>query len=213
MWTPVIRSCDLSSYKTTFIDSASGLDSALIDDARGALYTCICIGFKTKVLRNILDNSIKCVQISQVFQCISPRYSRLLTRFIDWCRCGSNYNISQNICTWSCCAFVLFWFLSWFLLGGYLWYPGIVVDPCDCKWQRDKPDFINTQRSKTFRMHLIFLGVHARICVVGCQADNLSTAMTIWPSLNYRYICFFYLTHCGLVTPYGGRDLGQHWLR
>ena len=21
------------------------------------------------------------------------------------------------------------------------------------------------------------------------------------------------LTHCGLVTPYGGRDLGQHWLR
>ena len=66
MWTPVIRSCDLSSYKTTFIDSASGLDSPLIDDARGALYTCICIGFKTKVLRNILDNSTKFVQISQV---------------------------------------------------------------------------------------------------------------------------------------------------
>ena len=21
------------------------------------------------------------------------------------------------------------------------------------------------------------------------------------------------LTHCGLVTPYGDRDLGQHWLR
>ena len=21
------------------------------------------------------------------------------------------------------------------------------------------------------------------------------------------------LTHCGLVTSYGGRDLGQHWLR
>ena len=21
------------------------------------------------------------------------------------------------------------------------------------------------------------------------------------------------LTHCGLVTPYGGRDLGQHWFR
>ena len=22
-----------------------------------------------------------------------------------------------------------------------------------------------------------------------------------------------FLTHCGLVTPYGNRDLGQHWLR
>ena len=22
-----------------------------------------------------------------------------------------------------------------------------------------------------------------------------------------------YSKHCGLVTPYGGRDLGQHWLR
>ena len=22
-----------------------------------------------------------------------------------------------------------------------------------------------------------------------------------------------YLTHCGLVTPVGARDLGQHWLR
>ena len=22
-----------------------------------------------------------------------------------------------------------------------------------------------------------------------------------------------WLTHCGLVTPYGNRDLGQHWLR
>ena len=21
------------------------------------------------------------------------------------------------------------------------------------------------------------------------------------------------LTHCGLETPYGGRDLGQHWFR
>ena len=21
------------------------------------------------------------------------------------------------------------------------------------------------------------------------------------------------LTHCGLVTPYGGKDLGRHWFR
>ena len=24
---------------------------------------------------------------------------------------------------------------------------------------------------------------------------------------------FMRLAHCGLVTPYGDRDLGQHWLR
>ena len=24
---------------------------------------------------------------------------------------------------------------------------------------------------------------------------------------------FRWLTHCGLVTPYGNVDMGQHWLR
>ena len=27
------------------------------------------------------------------------------------------------------------------------------------------------------------------------------------------YIKLWELTHCGLVTSYGDRDLGQHWLR
>ena len=31
------------------------------------------------------------------------------------------------------------------------------------------------------------------------------TPVTFWSSSD--------LTHCGLVTPYGDRDLGQHWLR
>ena len=29
----------------------------------------------------------------------------------------------------------------------------------------------------------------------------------------YESLSFDELTDCGLVTPYGGRDLGQHWLR
>ena len=27
------------------------------------------------------------------------------------------------------------------------------------------------------------------------------------------YLYNFKLTHCGLVTPYGDMELGQHWLR
>ena len=26
-----------------------------------------------------------------------------------------------------------------------------------------------------------------------------------------RFCNSIYLTHCSIVTPYGGRDLGQHW--
>ena len=36
-----------------------------------------------------------------------------------------------------------------------------------------------------------------------------------WPS-SPMHVCSIrgdQLTHCGLVTPYGDRDLGQHWLR
>ena len=39
---------------------------------------------------------------------------------------------------------------------------------------------------------------------------------TRWDSLCYRRVSHhasMALTHCGLVTPYGGRDLGQHWFR
>ena len=33
-------------------------------------------------------------------------------------------------------------------------------------------------------------------------------------SLTYSYTCWMrMLTHCGLVTPYVDRDLGQHWLK
>ena len=31
--------------------------------------------------------------------------------------------------------------------------------------------------------------------------------------VNVLYVCLLLLTHWSLVTPYGGRDLGQHWLR
>ena len=31
--------------------------------------------------------------------------------------------------------------------------------------------------------------------------------------VSQSYGTYCTLTHCGLVTPYGDRDLGQHWLR
>ena len=34
--------------------------------------------------------------------------------------------------------------------------------------------------------------------------------LTLWQSYYTHNLS---LTHCGLVTPYGGRDLGQHWFR
>ena len=37
--------------------------------------------------------------------------------------------------------------------------------------------------------------------------DQYASATTVFVR------CIGTLTHCGLVTPYGDRDLGQHWLR
>ena len=42
----------------------------------------------------------------------------------------------------------------------------------------------------------------------GLLPDN--TKILPEPLLTYHQK---YLTHCGLVTPYGNKDLGQHWLR
>ena len=36
------------------------------------------------------------------------------------------------------------------------------------------------------------------------QVDNVSTGCSF---------ALVILTHCDLVTPYGDKDLGQHWLR
>ena len=40
--------------------------------------------------------------------------------------------------------------------------------------------------------------------------QNLFINLCLSWSLDWQLI---WLTHCGLVTPYGGRDLGQHWFR
>ena len=32
-------------------------------------------------------------------------------------------------------------------------------------------------------------------------------------NLHYDFVYDILLTHCGLVTPYGDTDLGQHWFR
>ena len=34
----------------------------------------------------------------------------------------------------------------------------------------------------------------------------------VWEEWSMAIIFFFSLTHCGLVTKYGDRDLDQHWL-
>ena len=45
--------------------------------------------------------------------------------------------------------------------------------------------------------------VHSGICELGQLAR---------PQLLFHAV-YHQLTHCGLVTPYGDIDLGQHWLR
>ena len=48
----------------------------------------------------------------------------------------------------------------------------------------------------SMKFYLKFKYFYSRKCVSTCRLGNGG-----------------HLTHCGLVTPYGGIDLGQHWLR
>ena len=52
-------------------------------------------------------------------------------------------------------------------------------------------------------MHQWFWSSWYRAC---CLAEPSHYSIA-WTKVNLL------LTHCGLVTPYGGRDLGQHWFR
>ena len=50
-----------------------------------------------------------------------------------------------------------------------------------------------------------------------CVKDKSTESPTLCsPDQNQRFgvsLSYNELVHCGLVTPYGGRDLGQHWFR
>ena len=69
-------------------------------------------------------------------------------------------------------------------------------------------------------MHHIFLSNAIR----ECHAGNYSPFMTYKVLFCFLLYCIntcdlltdvfqVYLTHCGLVVPYGNIDVGQHWLR
>ena len=46
------------------------------------------------------------------------------------------------------------------------------------------------------------------------QGAKSSAAKLLLPkSMEYSTAFTQRLTHCGLMMPYGDRDLGQHWLR
>ena len=46
-----------------------------------------------------------------------------------------------------------------------------------------------------------------------CQAGDKSLSEPVLAGFTDTCKHHSALTHCGLVTSYGGRDLGQHWLK
>ena len=46
----------------------------------------------------------------------------------------------------------------------------------------------------------------------GYFMDNSSEIFAIYIETLDNFHQLYLITHCGLVTPYGVRDLGRHWL-
>ena len=49
--------------------------------------------------------------------------------------------------------------------------------------------------------------------VVGASATGDASTTSEWSTISLPTKVRFVSTHCGLVTPYGDIELGQHWLR
>ena len=59
------------------------------------------------------------------------------------------------------------------------------------------------------------LGTNFSEIFIGIQPFSFKKMYLKMASAKWRPSCLGLnvLTHCGLMTPYGDRDLGQHWLR
>ena len=93
------------------------------------------------------------------------------------------------------------------------------------------PNGTKLQQNTTKREPCTIIGMYIRNCKESWDIDIWHTNIKLWlyncaPVTNHRMgvysvqyinfwkiVSFYYLTHCGLVTPYGDRNLDQHWLR
>ena len=53
----------------------------------------------------------------------------------------------------------------------------------------------------------------ASLWIYNSPYKTLTWSTSYFTMANSTRTCSIILTHCGLMTPYGDRDLGQHWLR
>ena len=78
------------------------------------------------------------------------------------------------------------------------------MTPCDCIWGK----FLTVA---TLMIRRTWGSTIVKCCKVSNQQD-LSLELTDH-SVSWLHLAELLLTHCGLVTPYGDMELGQHWLR
>ena len=72
----------------------------------------------------------------------------------------------------------------------------------------------NWRRSDAKVIDLRVIGADPRVFGVGAVSNRRESDWPVWSSSTRGFLqCRYPLTHCGLVTSYGGRDLGQHWFR
>ena len=75
----------------------------------------------------------------------------------------------------------------------------------------DNEILVNESGKMVFLIQLLDnLKQNGHRCLVFSQSRKV---LDILQKVLRDQVRFWSLTHCGLVTPYGDRDLGQHWLR
>ena len=62
------------------------------------------------------------------------------------------------------------------------------------------------------KLALVQIGVWDEIIFPFSNLNGCTVEVWRWIS-NFIPLIIMDLTHCGLVTPYGNKDLGQHWLK
>ena len=124
--------------------------------------------------------------------------------------------------------------VDWLFVGFYAqrinvtWLFGVLTH-----WDRvmhicvSKVTTIGSDNGLSPGQHLAILWTNAGILLVGPLKINFSANLIKIDTISFKKmhlnmsfgkwqpfcLSLNVLTHCGLVTPHGNRDLGQHWLR
>ena len=83
---------------------------------------------------------------------------------------------------------------------------------CICRCHSTEQSLIISRHKDRHKVHVGFLH-RSFLPMILCKLIDQTMPLQMLAKISYNLAVLRVLTHCGLVTSHGDRNLGQHWLR